>query len=113
MKLAFLYHPVKDLKAAVAYYRDVLGYEEAWREGEHTAALKLPGTDVQLMIEDEDEGLPAGGMFVVDSVDEFYENNKDKVDFVKDPCDIPPGRYAIFQDISGNPVRILDLSKEK
>lgn len=113
MKLAFLYYPVKDLKEAVTYYRDVLGYEEAWREGEHTVALRLPGTDVQLMIEDDDEGLSAGGMFVVDSVDAFYEDNKGTVDFVKDPCDIPPGRYAIFQDISGNPIRILDLTREK
>lgn len=113
MKLAFLYYPVKDLKEAVTYYRDVLGYEEAWREGEHTAALRLPGTDVQLMIEDDDEGLSAGGMFVVDSVDAFYEDNKGTVDFIKDPYDIPPGRYAIFQDISGNPIRILDLTREK
>lgn len=101
------------MKEAVTYYRDVLGYEEAWREGEHTVALRLPGTDVQLMIEDDDEGLSAGGMFVVDSVDAFYEDNKGTVDFVKDPCDIPPGRYAIFQDISGNPIRILDLTREK
>lgn len=113
MKLAFLYHPVKNIEESLTYYRDVLGYEEAWREGEHTVALKLPGTDVELMIEDEDEGFPAGGMFIVDSVDLFFEENKGKLDFVKNPCDIPPGRYAIFKDISGNPIRILDLTKHR
>lgn len=41
MKLAFLYYPVKNMEESLTYYRDVLGYEEAWREGEHTVALKL------------------------------------------------------------------------
>lgn len=113
MKLAFMYYPVKDLKETLQFYREVLGFEEAWREGEHTAALKLPDSDVRIMIEDEDEGLPAGGVFLLESVDAFFEENKQKVKFVKEPYDIPPGRYAIFTDNSGNPIRILDFSKER
>jgi catechol 2,3-dioxygenase-like lactoylglutathione lyase family enzyme len=113
MQLAFLCHPVKNLKESLVFYREVLGFEEAWREGEHTVALKLPGTEVQLMIEDDDEGFSTGGIFIVDSVDEFYESNKEQLTFVKYPCDIPPGRYAIFQDSSENPMRIIDLSNER
>ncbi|RLL44900.1 hypothetical protein D8M04_08445 [Oceanobacillus piezotolerans] len=113
MKLAFLSHPVKDLKASLNYYREVFGFEEAWREGDHTAALKLPDSEIKLMIEDDDEGFSAGGVFVVVSVDQFYEENKEKINFVKTPCDIPPGRYAIFQDIDGNVMRIIDMSKER
>ncbi len=70
MKLAFLCHPVKDLKESLMYYRDTLGFEEAWREGDHTIALKLPDTDVQLMIENDEQGLTAGGIFIVESVDD-------------------------------------------
>ncbi|MFT4414301.1 VOC family protein [Fredinandcohnia humi] len=113
MKLLFLYYPVKNVDESLAYYRDVLGFEESWREGEHTAALHLPGTDVRLMIEDENEGYSAGGMFLIDSVDVFYNENKDKLNFVKGPEDIPPGRYAIYLDNAGNPIRILDFTHEK
>jgi catechol 2,3-dioxygenase-like lactoylglutathione lyase family enzyme len=113
MKLVFLYQPVKNLKESLTFYREVLGFEEAWREGEHTAALKLPDTDVRLMIEDEDEGLPSGGVFLVDSVDTFFNEHKDQLEFLRQPCDIPPGRYAIYADNAGNPIRILDFTNEK
>lgn len=113
MKLVFMDYPVKDLKESLAFYRDILGFEEAWREGDHTVALKMPGSEVQLMIENDELGLTPGAVFLVDSVDQYYEDNKDTLKFLKEPVDIPPGRYAIFQDISGNLLRILDFSKEK
>lgn len=113
MKLVFLYHPVKNLKESLTFYRETLGFEEAWREGEHTVALNLPNTDVRLLIEDEELELSAGGIFLVESVDTFYRENKDKLEFVKEPVDIPPGRYAIYKDISGNHLRIIDFTNEK
>jgi len=113
MKLVFLFHPVKDLKESLAFYRDQLGFEEAWREGDHTVAFNLPNSDIRLMIEDDEQDLPAGGIFLVDSVDDFFKNNKDHLHFLKEPVDIPPGRYAIYEDNSGNLLRILDFSKEK
>lgn len=105
-------YPVSDLKESIAYYRDNFGFEEAWREGELTAALKLEGTNVNLMLDQEDDGGP-GGVFLVDSVDAFYEAHKDRVQFVREPFDIPPGRYAMFKDNSGNPVRLIDMTKER
>ncbi|MCA0173066.1 VOC family protein [Bacillus sp. RAR_GA_16] len=114
MKLAFLCHPTKNLKESVSFYRDVLGFEEAWREGNHTVALKLEkNEEVQIMIEDDEDGVASGGVFVLENVDEFYEENQSKLNFVKQPCDIPPGRYAIFTDPDGNPFRVIDMSKEK
>ncbi|NDI35314.1 VOC family protein [Chengkuizengella sediminis] len=113
MKLAFLVQPVENMKESLKFYRDQLGFEEAWREGDHTMALKMPDTDVQLMIEDDELGLPPGGLFLVDSVDQFFEENKDVLTFVKEPMDIPPGRYAIFNDVSNNVIRILDFTNDK
>lgn len=112
MKLAFLHHPVKNIKESLTFYRETLGFEEAWREGDHTVVLRLPGTEVQLMLEDDEFDFGAGGIFVVDSVNDFYEENEDKLNFVKMPCDIPPGRYAIYKDVSGNTIRIIDMSNE-
>ena len=64
MKLEFLYMPTRDLGAALALYRDGLGWQEAWREGESTVSLALPGTDVQLMLDvagPDDRAPGAGG----------------------------------------------------
>ncbi|MCA1032535.1 VOC family protein [Bacillus timonensis] len=113
MKLAFLYHPVKNLEESLEFYRETLGFEEAWREGEHTVALKLPNSDIQLLIENDELEFSAGGVFLVDSVDAFFRENNDKLEFVKEPVDIPPGRYAIYKDNSGNHLRIIDFSKQK
>ncbi|WP_047980209.1 VOC family protein [Ornithinibacillus contaminans] len=112
MKLVFLYYPVNNLKESLAFYRDTLGFEETWREGEHTVGLKIPGSDVQIMIEDYEAGSTAGGIFGVDSVDDFYNENKDVLEFVKTPVDVPPGRYAVYKDNSGNLLRILDFTNQ-
>lgn len=113
MKLAFLYHPVKDLKESLTFYREVLGWEEAWREGEHTVGLRLPGSDVQLMIEDDELDLGPGGIFTVDSTQRFHEENKDRLEVIKEPYPIPPGMYALYRDPSGNVIRVIDLTNEE
>jgi catechol 2,3-dioxygenase-like lactoylglutathione lyase family enzyme len=112
MKLIFHSQPVKEMKKAVSFYRDVLGMEEAWREGDHTVAFKT-NSDTQILLEDdvEEHSYGPGSVFLVDSVDEFYQENNTSLNFVKEPSDIPPGRYAIFSDDSGNPIRIIDMSK--
>jgi catechol 2,3-dioxygenase-like lactoylglutathione lyase family enzyme len=33
---------VADVKQALGFYRDTLGWEEAWREGETTTSLGMP-----------------------------------------------------------------------
>lgn len=112
MKLIFLHYPVQNLKESLAFYREKLGFVEAWREGEQTAALHVPDSDVQLMLEEDEHEIGPGGVFLVDSVDQFYEEHKETLSFIKGPIDIPPGRYAIYHDNAKNPIRILDFSKE-
>ena len=109
MKLVFLYHPVNNLMDSLSYYRNTLGFEEAWREGEQAIALPLPGSDVKLLIENDEHDLGAGGVFLVESVDEFFQEKKDILTFVREPVDIPPVRYAIYKDGSGNVIRVVDF----
>lgn len=113
-KLALLYVPVRDLKSALAFYRDKMSLVEAWREGEGTVAFKLPDSEVELMIDLVDEGSASttGPMFILPSVDEFYQENQGNMEFVRKPADIPPGRWAIAKDPSGNLIYFADFSKQ-
>jgi catechol 2,3-dioxygenase-like lactoylglutathione lyase family enzyme len=113
MKLTFLYQPVDDLAASVAFYRDVLGLDEAWREGESTAAFTLPGTEVELMLDVPPGDGPrwrAGGFFGVENVDKFFAEHPG-VELVGEVVDMPGGRTAAFLDPAGNTVHIFDQSE--
>src|SRR5215211_3679887 len=91
MKLEFLFTPTSDLKGSLALYRDGLGFTEAWREGDATVALALPGTDVQLMLDSHDPDAPAGPLFVVDSVEAFHAGRAESLTVVEEPSEIPGG----------------------
>jgi catechol 2,3-dioxygenase-like lactoylglutathione lyase family enzyme len=112
MKLTFVYLPVADMKQALALYRDTLGWEEAWREGETTAALQLPGSEVQLMLDQDDgSGTTAPGpVFEVDSVQAFHAARRDQLRFRSEPKEIPGGFWSAFEDPSGNVIYLLDQS---
>lgn len=112
MKLEFLYTPVTDLKAALALYRDALGWEEAWREGDSTVSLKLPGTDVQLMLDEAESGQGVGPMFVVDSVERFHAERPAELRAREEPQEIPGGFMVTYEDTSGHPIYVLDQALE-
>jgi catechol 2,3-dioxygenase-like lactoylglutathione lyase family enzyme len=115
MKLEFLNIPVHDLPGALALYRDELGWEEAWREGESTVSLKLPGTDVQLMLvaEEPGGGGALGPIFVVDDVKRFFADRPAALRANGEPEEIPGGFLAAFEDPSGNTIYVLDQSTEE
>jgi catechol 2,3-dioxygenase-like lactoylglutathione lyase family enzyme len=112
MKLTFLYQPVDDLDAAVAFYRDVLGLDESWREGKTTAAFQLPGTEVELMLDTPPGDGPewrAGGMYGVEDVRKFVAEHPG-IKWVGEEIEMPGGRGASFLDPAGNTVHIFDQS---
>jgi predicted enzyme related to lactoylglutathione lyase len=110
MKLEFLYAPTRDLGAALALYRDELGWEEAWREGETTVSLKLPGTDVQLMLDANDPGGAFGPIFITDDAKGFYAKRPAALGANGEPDEIPGGFLATFHDPSGNTIYVMDQS---
>jgi catechol 2,3-dioxygenase-like lactoylglutathione lyase family enzyme len=112
MKLEFLYTPVTDLKAALALYRDALGWEEAWREGDSTVSLKLPGTEVQLMLDETEAVEGRGPMFVVESVEKFHADRPGELGLREEPQEIPGGFMATYEDASGNPIYVMDQALE-
>lgn len=108
----FYFVPVKDIKTGKTLYRDTLGLEESWREGDYTVAFKLPGTDVELMVEQVSEGGPdaAGPVFLVPSVREIYEKNPGKLQFIGEPGETPDGLWLSAKDDSGNGIYFTDES---
>jgi catechol 2,3-dioxygenase-like lactoylglutathione lyase family enzyme len=112
MKLEFLYMPTRDLNAALALYRDRLGWQEAWREGDATVSLNLPGTDVQLMLDQTESAGAAGPMFVVDSVAQFNAERPSGLRVREEPEEIPGGFIASFEDASANVIYVLDQSRD-
>ncbi len=103
MKLTFIYAPTTDLAASLTYYRDVLGLDEAWREGEETVVFALPDSDVQLMVSVDDG--PGGPIYLVDDVRAFLAAHP-AID--TEPIDIPDGTMASFSDPAGNTISVLD-----
>lgn len=110
--LTYFYLPVSDLKAARTFYRDQLGLAETWREGETTCAFALPGTTIQLMLnqavpEDPDK---AGMVFTIPSVDNFYQAQQATLNFTEEPHDIPGnGRWVGAKDVAGHSLYFADI----
>lgn len=112
MKLEFLYSPTRDLNAALALYRDELGWKEAWREGETTVALTMPDTEVQLMLDASDPDAPFGPIFIVPSVLEFHAKRPSGFQATSEPNEIPGGFMATYTDPSGHMIYVMDQSTD-
>lgn len=111
-KLTYIYLPVRDMAAARMFYRDQLGLEETWREGDTTCAFALPGTTVQLMLNLTTEADPdtAGLTFTIPSVDAFYNERQETITFTDEPHAIPGnGRWVSAKDVSGHGLYFADI----
>jgi hypothetical protein len=109
MRLEFVYLPVPELQPALDLYRDQLGFDELWREGEGTVGLAIPGTETALMIDAAAApGAGPGPVLGVDSVDAWFDGRE--LDVIMPPTDIPGGRIMGFSDPGGNHVYVMDQS---
>lgn len=105
MELSFLYVPVTELAAAEAFYREVLGLEEAWREGDGTVAFGLPGSPVQVMVSTDPH--PAGPMYLVDDVAAWQAEHPTLPVRVARK-EIPGGAVVGLADPAGNVFYVFD-----
>ena len=110
MKLTYLYLPVDDLAAAESFYRDRLGLEEAWREGDSTIAFWSPDRAVQLMVDTDD--YPAGSMYEVDDLTAWQAANS-AVPVRVPRYEIPGGSVAGYQDPAGNVFYVFDQAQQQ
>ncbi|TCO40576.1 hypothetical protein EV646_117117 [Kribbella antiqua] len=108
MKLLLELRPVEHLDASVEYYRD-LGLEPIAWPSDDTALLGPHGRRPTLaLVRDPAEcALGTGGVYDVGDVDTFFQNHP-ALDWLLSPADTPLGRYAVFSDRTGTPIRLLD-----
>lgn len=111
MKLEFLYVPTTDLDASLTLYRG-FGFTEVWREGDATAALALPGSDVQLMVDSSDPTAPVAPLFVVESLADFHASKPDTLAVVAEPLEIPGGFQAVYREPGGATLYVIDQSTD-
>ena len=112
MKLEFIFAPTSDLEASLALYREAFGAEEVWREGDSTAAITIPGSDVQLMLDSNDPSAPCGPLFVVDSVQDFHDKRPAALEVIEDVSEIPGGFMATYRDAAGQTIYVMDQSTD-
>ncbi|MET1006168.1 MAG: VOC family protein [Propionibacteriaceae bacterium] len=112
MKLEFLLVPTSDLGASLALYRDELGWQEAWREGDATVVLKMPGTEVQLMLDANDPTAPVGPLFIVDNLKDFHSGRPGGLRVTAEPEPIPGGFLATYADPAGTTLYVMDQSED-
>lgn len=108
MKLTFLYQPVDDLDGladADAFHHDVLGLDEAWRDGERTVAFWVPDRAAQIMLSTTRQ--PPGPMYLVDDLDAWVDEHPG-VPTAVERYAIPGGSVAGFAAPGGNVFYVFD-----
>ncbi|WP_096189967.1 VOC family protein [Evansella halocellulosilytica] len=112
-KLIFFYMPVDDIAQAKKFYRDTLGLNESWREGDLTVAFKLPESDLELMVDETTDSNGPGPIFLVPSVRHIYSTMNEEIKFSGEPGETPDGLWLSGIDHSGNAIYFTDESGTK
>ncbi len=108
-KVDCLQIPVPELEDGLSFYRDLLGHELLWRTAT-AAGLRMPDTDAELVLQTERQVLEVN--LVVASVEEAVTVIRQAGGtIIEPPFDIQIGRCAVVQDLWGNHLVLLDLTK--
>ena len=100
---------VPDIEAGLAYYRDQLGHELAWRT-EDQVGLRMPETGAELVLHTEPQA-PEIDMLVDSADDAAGRVAAAGGRIIVPPFDIQIGRCVVVQDPWGNQLVLLDTSK--
>jgi predicted enzyme related to lactoylglutathione lyase len=108
--LDHVYYWTRDLGAAVAFYRDVVGLSLLRREGDEWAEFEAG--PVHLALHGTDDDLPGSGtvVFRVDDLDEARWSLERRGAVFDAYVGEVEGfaRFATFRDPDGNPVQIIE-----
>jgi catechol 2,3-dioxygenase-like lactoylglutathione lyase family enzyme len=101
---------VPTLEAGLSFYRDLLGHEVLWRnDAVDQVGLRCPDSGTEIVLSTT---LPAEPNWLVNSADgAAAEITHAGGRLVSEIRDIPVGRVAIVEDLFGNRLVLVDLSK--
>ena len=104
---------VKNLEKSSKFYEDVLGMEKAWTDSKNgMIGFVFPRSDSEIVIHTYKSIPNPDFSFLVSDVEKFCkEYKKRKYKILKKPFDVRCGKFAILQDLDGNKIPIVDLSK--
>ncbi|HZE37531.1 MAG TPA: hypothetical protein VE172_01860 [Stackebrandtia sp.] len=106
-------YPVDDVETAAACYLS-LGFRDVARPDHDTVLLAdndSPYVDILLEQHPVESKAGSGPVFRIADVSEFHRENP-SLRWMGPPVEIPPGKYGIFMDPAGNPVRVVDFTND-
>lgn len=98
----------KDVARSVAYYKDMLGFEESWVWDDAATFGGVVKDDVEIFFCKEDQGYPGTWFCIVlDNVDEYYDQIKVKGATILAPPETKEWnmREMFVQDPDGHIIR--------
>jgi predicted enzyme related to lactoylglutathione lyase len=111
LELDHLYYWTRDMDAAVAFYRDVVGLELMRRDGDAWAQFEAGPVRFALHGTDEDVGGRSGtAVFRVDDLEAARWTLSERGARFEEHVGEVEGlaRFATFRDPDGNPVQIIE-----
>jgi predicted enzyme related to lactoylglutathione lyase len=104
---------VDNLDKSEKFYSEVFGLKKVWRDDEYKMiGFVFEGSDSEIVIHNDQEMPNPDFSFLVENVDEYCKAFKEKgYKVLFGPTDVRPGRYAVFSDLDGNKIPIIDLTK--
>lgn len=108
-KLDCIQVPVPDLASGLAFYRDAVGLEVAWRSAD-AIGLHLPDDDAEIVIQTA-RPEPEADLLVDDVLDAVREWVDVGGTVEVEPFEIQIGRCAVVRDPFGNRHVLVDMTR--
>lgn len=104
---------VKDIEKAAKFYEEVLGLKRAWTDSKKGwIGFVFEESDSEIVLHNDSSIPNPDFSFLVDSVEDFYRQySKKGYKVIKEPFEVRSGRFAILEDLDGNTIQIIDLTK--